>query len=73
MKNILKIYNIFDLKYKKYLFFLLLVIFSAMVMETLSIGMFLPLITSLLSPEKIEKFLFVQNIYEKSFFFRNTN
>jgi|MDTG01.1.fsa_nt_gb ATP-binding cassette, subfamily B, bacterial PglK len=67
MRNILKIYNIFDLKYKKYLFFLLLIIFLTMIMETLSIGMFLPLITSVLSPEKIEQFAFVQNIYGKSF------
>ena len=39
-----------------------------MLMETLSIGMFLPLITSVLSPEKLEKLNIIQGIYNYEFF-----
>ena len=68
IKNIFKIYNFFDKKYKKYLFFLLLIIFLTMIMETLSIGMFLPLITSVLTPEKLEQLSIVKHIYSEGFF-----
>ena len=37
-------------------------------METLSIGMFLPLITSILSPDKIENFYIIQRIYNLNIF-----
>ncbi len=68
IKSIFKIYNLFDKKYKKYLFFLLLIIFCTMIMETLSIGMFLPLITSVLTPEKLEQLSIVKHIYNEGFF-----
>ncbi len=62
------IFNIFGEKFKKYLLFLLLIIFLTMIMETLSIGMFLPLITSILSPDKIENFYIIQRIYNLNIF-----
>ena len=65
------IFNIFEEKFKKYLLFLLLIIFLTMIMETLSIGMFLPLITSILSPDKIENFYIIQRIYNLNIFYHS--
>ena len=60
--------NLFEAKFKKYIIFLLLIIFLTMTMETISIGMFLPLITSVLSPEKLEKLNIIQSIYDFKLF-----
>jgi ABC-type multidrug transport system fused ATPase/permease subunit len=68
IKKIIISINLFDANFKKYLTFLFIIIFLTMMMETISIGMFLPLITSVLSPEKLEKLNIIQNIYNLSFF-----
>ncbi len=60
--------NLFGAKFKKFIIFLLFIILLTMLMETLSIGMFLPLITSVLSPEKLEKLNIIQGIYNYEFF-----
>ena len=60
--------NLFGAKFKKFIIFLLFIILLTMIMETLSIGMFLPLITSVLSPEKLEKLNIIQGIYNYEFF-----
>lgn len=60
--------NLFGAKFKKFIIFLLFIILLTMLMETLSIGMFLPLITSVLSPEKLEKLNIIQGIYNYELF-----
>ncbi len=60
--------NLFGTKFKKFIIFLLFIILLTMLMETLSIGMFLPLITSVLSPEKLERLNIIQGIYNYELF-----
>ena len=68
LSTIFKIFSFFEKSQKKYIYFIFFIVLLSMLMETLTIGLFLPLVSTITNPESFQNFQYLNKILESSFF-----
>ncbi len=68
LSTIFKIFSFFEKSQKKYIYFIFFIVLLSMIMETLTIGLFLPLVSTITNPDSLESFHYLDNILKSGFF-----